>query len=99
MSTRVYGWDQNPAVDFRKFKCSNSSADDMLASGRAQEVEDGKSGRAVQQFYQAPRESALSTFERLAQESGLLPPVEVRGVYFVPPKPMPWQMPEGIPAA
>ncbi|HLZ49228.1 MAG TPA: hypothetical protein VKP61_00620 [Candidatus Acidoferrum sp.] len=48
MSTRVYGWDQNPDVDRFCFRCSNSSAENALRIGRAFEVIDADGRRAIQ---------------------------------------------------
>jgi hypothetical protein len=48
MSTRVYGWDQNPIVDQRLYRCSNSSAAEALRKGEAVAIIDGEGRRAIQ---------------------------------------------------
>lgn len=48
MSTRVYGWDQNPAVDRFSYRCSNSSAAHAIGKGEAKPIVDGDGRRAIQ---------------------------------------------------
>lgn len=44
----MYGWDQNPAVDQRLYRCSNSSAAEAIRKGEAKPVIDGDGRRAIQ---------------------------------------------------
>jgi hypothetical protein len=48
MSIRVYGSQQNPAVDHFLYRCSSSSGVQVIASGRGIEVMDGDGRRAIQ---------------------------------------------------
>jgi hypothetical protein len=48
MSTRVYNWDSNPAVDRFSFRCSDSSAEAAVNSGQAEYIVDGEGRRAIQ---------------------------------------------------
>lgn len=57
MSTRVYASDQNPLVDHFAYRCSDSSAEQALASDRAFEVVDGDGRTGIQL-----RESAAAAF-------------------------------------
>lgn len=48
MSTRVYGWDQNPVADRFVYRCSNSSADNAVLYGIAFAIVDGDGRKAIQ---------------------------------------------------
>jgi hypothetical protein len=48
MSIRVYGWNQNPAIDQRLYRCSNLSAVEALRKGQARSITDGDGRRAIQ---------------------------------------------------
>lgn len=48
MSTRVYGRDQNPAVDQRLYRCSNTSALEAIRKGDARPIIDGEGRHAIQ---------------------------------------------------
>jgi hypothetical protein len=48
MSKRVYGSGQNPAVDHRLYRCSESSASHALAVGSAVKIIDGDGREAIQ---------------------------------------------------
>jgi hypothetical protein len=81
MSKRVYGWDQNPATDRFQDRCSNSSANFAVETGRGIYIVDGD-GRQALQLY--PPAAVLA--ERNAR-NGITPfgrgPV---GLYNAPPK-------------
>jgi hypothetical protein len=48
MSIRVYGSEQNPAVDVFLYRCSNSSGASLIASGGGFMITDGDGRRAIQ---------------------------------------------------
>lgn len=86
MATRVYGWEDNPAIDPFRFKLSDARAQSLVDSGRGEFLTLPLTGRRVViMYYQAPRESALSCFEQIAHSAGYFPPAEVRGCRFQEP--------------
>jgi hypothetical protein len=55
MSTRVYGWEDNPSTASFRFKLSNERAAELVKSGRVFEVT-LPDGRKALQYYAPPRE-------------------------------------------
>jgi hypothetical protein len=48
MSIRVYGVDQNPAIDRFLYRCSCSSGESSISTGNAKLITDGDGRRAIQ---------------------------------------------------
>jgi len=48
MSKRVYGWEDNPAVDSFRFRLSDNRADDLVESGQADYITLNDGREAVQ---------------------------------------------------
>jgi len=66
MSKRVFGWEDNPAVDHFRFRQSNKRAEEIVASGRGRFITLADGMVAVQLYPVHPVMAVVDPLERIA---------------------------------
>jgi hypothetical protein len=90
MSRRVYGAANNPLVDHFLYKCSETSAADALAAGRAKQIVDGEGRNAIQLTEGSPAHDAVEVMESV----DLSAPIPARVLNpLVAPEKLPYEIP------
>jgi hypothetical protein len=91
MSRRVYGAANNPLVDHFLYKCSETSAADALAAGRAKRIIDREGRNAIQLIEGAPAHDAVTVIESVGLRA-LVPFARVLNPIVAPDK-LPYEIP------
>ena len=91
MSLRVYGAEQNPAVDHFLYRCSASSGAAAVESLRAKPIVDGDGRIALQLLPGAPSCDALDVAESIG--GGLLIPFARTGNPLIAPQKLHYETP------
>jgi len=90
MSRRVYGAANNPLVDHFLYKCSETSAADALAAGRAKQIVDGEGRNAIQLTEGAPAHDVIEVMESVDLSAVI--PARVLNPLVAPDK-LPYEIP------